>query len=1417
MDVTNVFANPDFEAGDYDGWVINGPVSVVYASATNNYQGTYFMEAWTGSDGNLGDFDWSQTVNMPNGYYVVKALAHAIKQNQTTTTEPHGVYVYAEESQTQVTTTTAAEYSVFTTVTDGSLTIGLRGTECNSNWVACDHFRVIQITANSEEAAKTEWAKYEMRLLSDELCDMLERSMYATLKDEIQKSIGAIESVSSNTVADALWKRMKWQKEEAETCINSYEQLSLRIDDILTEVNKGADKGYDTANLHDAVDVAKSKYDNGLLDAAGALAEIKVLNDALFEYYMSIADGTTPFDITEMYVANPTLRENSNGWSGNKPALEYEVMEFWNCDFDIYQELTGMPNGKYMVTVQGFYRESNNDAGAAYAAGAENITAKLYANNAVAPLVSLYKYKASEMGVTVGVQDDYVNMLNSTNMAFNTYNSLQGVNYYAENKVEVVVFDGTLRFGLRDTDHKSGSWCTFRDFQLFYYGNFPNVDLAGKIPAFREYIEESTSAIPYAVNSSVSDYLRNIEDYTVKGSYSDDEVNAVILQLDSVRNETLKAIDLFAELHTIAAEIQNALLPLDYPGKDELNAVLENMAPYFSETSTVNTYDNMQTLKAEVEAAIMQYYFSQEASPEIAADYTPLISNPNFEEKGEWTWSVVADGFTDLWIGECRPTEEGGVNRQGVSLWSWGITSVDVHQTLTGLPNGLYKVSAEMITQTNYATDQHVYAAGANTAISDYLTVEGWNNYEWTTLTTNDFAVVVDGTLTIGAATTQGGSNSEGWFQATNFKLYYYGKASDVQLKTTWENIKARADKALEILLPNEKKELEAAMKQAVSLVSESKYEEACLLVLPIVEALDSTVTATEKFYGGYYAHLDTLETSEGYEGYTDIHAFSDAVVALADEILGSDTTTCKIFDALNLQLHAYVNYAAALRDAEKAINDTENLYPEEFEAFVIDSVITPQTDSLLLKLRDAEYCDDMRDMLDKAVNILKSTINFTKKVNEGDVSYLIINPTIDGKAGEAPQGWTVIKNNAISCGTNNYEHYSGDTKNTYLDAWAANGMNATFSQELNGIPDGLYRLTVAARTNGNDAYIYAATTSSTTDTSTQWLEVQNNGSYGEDYGWSWHVIDNIEVTNHFLSVGLTADSKLSGKNFNGTWMSADDWKLELIEKSEFQSEYKPFIDIKDNNNSSENDNDSSEDNNTPSQDYYLLTFIVDEEIVQIDTMVCGATIILPDVPIKEGYTFSGWSEYPQTMPANDVTVSGSYVVNKYRVSFMIGAVELESYILEYGSEIVAPDALELPGYTFCGWGEVAQTVPAYDVVYYADYIPQVYSVFYFVKGQLVHVEKVSYGEVIPEYIYEPTDEGEVFVRWNGDIYETMPAHDISYTAGIATGMDEVENSKLKIENSVIYDLSGRKIVVDDLRELQKGVYIINGRKMIIE
>lgn len=57
----------------------------------------------------------------------------------------------------------------------------------------------------------------------------------------------------------------------------------------------------------------------------------------------------------------------------------------------------------------------------------------------------------------------------------------------------------------------------------------------------------------------------------------------------------------------------------------------------------------------------------------------------------------------------------------------------------------------------------------------------------------------------------------------------------------------------------------------------------------------------------------------------------------------------------------------------------------------------------------------------------------------------------------------------------------------------------------------------------------------------------------------------------------------------------------------------------------------------------YTLTYMVDGETYKTYEVEYGASITPEDEPTKEGYTFSGWSEIPETMPAKDVTVTGSF------------------------------------------------------------------------------------------------------------------------------------------------------------------------------
>lgn len=57
----------------------------------------------------------------------------------------------------------------------------------------------------------------------------------------------------------------------------------------------------------------------------------------------------------------------------------------------------------------------------------------------------------------------------------------------------------------------------------------------------------------------------------------------------------------------------------------------------------------------------------------------------------------------------------------------------------------------------------------------------------------------------------------------------------------------------------------------------------------------------------------------------------------------------------------------------------------------------------------------------------------------------------------------------------------------------------------------------------------------------------------------------------------------------------------------------------------------------------YKLTYIVDGEVYKTYEIEFGSTITPETEPTKEGYTFSGWSEIPETMPDHDVTVTGTF------------------------------------------------------------------------------------------------------------------------------------------------------------------------------
>ena len=110
------------------------------------------------------------------------------------------------------------------------------------------------------------------------------------------------------------------------------------------------------------------------------------------------------------------------------------------------------------------------------------------------------------------------------------------------------------------------------------------------------------------------------------------------------------------------------------------------------------------------------------------------------------------------------------------------------------------------------------------------------------------------------------------------------------------------------------------------------------------------------------------------------------------------------------------------------------------------------------------------------------------------------------------------------------------------------------------------------------------------------------------------------------------------------------------------------------------------------------------EQIEVVDSLTIGATITPPtNIPEHEGYTFA-WNEYPATMPASDLTVLGHYTPNSYVLRFVIDGVQIDSILVAYGSKAEPIQAPVRQGFTFNGWTGLPDSMPAHDVTVTGSY-----------------------------------------------------------------------------------------------------------------
>ncbi|MBO4822385.1 MAG: hypothetical protein J5548_13095 [Prevotella sp.] len=537
VDMTNLMVNPGFEDG-FNGWTKEAAGGGNVNIGGNNANHCY--EAW-----NNANFDIYQIIqNAPKGVYEisVQGFYRYGRGNYTaylngepyTTKEGCPVFVYLNTNATPFTNVYGDPVQITDesfygsgfesqTLADGTvlyfpntmdnaavafsngmytqsafglvandgdpMRIGVKGctNQLNDSWSIWDNFKIT-------------WCGFKADVVKPILQEAIaeaEASLNSPIGSDIiatlQAAINQGKAVVNGTDGEAMFAALTalWDLKDAvneskalfATLAAANEELATAISgavassDIVSEAN--------TLNSTITNGIANHSYANS--DVEGLIQDINTMIHRLgIPQNMGEATASNPVECTTIIINPAYDNANDNGWNGNAAINGTSLnAEKYNTTFNYFQDLSGLPAGKYRVVLQGFYRAglADNDYNTYVEDPTANNNAVLYATVGEKTTSSSLKRLASEAQTMESLTDGWVwaseannlavpNSMVAAGEAFNTFNATGTERLYAGNTVEAVVGnDGKLTIGLRKDVQIDRDWTIWDNWQLFYLGN----------------------------------------------------------------------------------------------------------------------------------------------------------------------------------------------------------------------------------------------------------------------------------------------------------------------------------------------------------------------------------------------------------------------------------------------------------------------------------------------------------------------------------------------------------------------------------------------------------------------------------------------------------------------------------------------------------------------------------------------------------------------------------------------------------------------------------------------------------------------------------------------------------------------------------------------------------------------------------
>ena len=503
--------------------------------------------------------------------------------------------------------------------------------------------------------------------------------------------------------------------------VAAYETLAQKIE----ALNKAYDETpYANDGLEDYEvyldEVLQAGYDNGTFDVT-ELDSIQPRADRIFRESVvkALADGTTD-NVTGLMV-NPNFAGSNDGWTktgdGDFKNDGTRVSEVWNGqNWEVYQEISNLPQGSYKITMQGFYSPSSGNENNWHEGWGQegdetnNILGYLFGNDASEPLLHVTACPQEE---NVAENCEEVTWTDDASLAgkwlCHGKNSAQEIfEQNSENYLNATTCyvgeDGKLRIGVKMSGVSWGqAWVIFDNFQVEYLGAD---NMEGAQTALDALVREANGML-------ASEVLTTQE--------AKDGLNKAIEAASAVG-------ELTPEVYKEQTEALNAAIKFGQESMDAATALEDKVTAHdkklsgtgeasYEEYSNTEGYDELYDLTIEIFDKIdgegifttldeindysvrLDKTYSKMLSGHIdfttankdePVDATGLIVNPSFQTKTENDKGEIVDAASaDGWLVESL---KGGSGVKDAKVYEIFSDSSEVYQPLYNAPAGYYRV-----------------------------------------------------------------------------------------------------------------------------------------------------------------------------------------------------------------------------------------------------------------------------------------------------------------------------------------------------------------------------------------------------------------------------------------------------------------------------------------------------------------------------------------------------------------------------------------------------------------------------------------------------------------------------------------------------------------------------------------------------